>query len=34
MKIVIIGAGAVGGTLAEHLAREANDITLVDLDAQ
>ena len=34
MKIVIIGAGAVGGTLAEHLAREANDITLVDLDEQ
>lgn len=30
MKIVIIGAGQVGGTLAEHLASEANDITLVD----
>lgn len=30
MKIVIVGAGQVGGTLAEHLAREANDITLVD----
>ncbi len=32
MKIVIIGAGQVGGTLAEHLASEANDITLVDTD--
>lgn len=32
MKIVIIGAGQVGGTLAENLASEANDITLVDLD--
>jgi trk system potassium uptake protein len=34
MKIVIVGAGAVGGTLAEHLAREANDITLIDQDVQ
>ena len=32
MKIVIIGAGQVGGTLAEHLAGEANDISVVDLD--
>lgn len=32
MKIVILGAGQVGGTLAEHLAGEANDITVVDLD--
>ena len=30
MKIVIVGAGQVGGTLAEHLASEANDITVVD----
>jgi len=32
MKIVIVGAGQVGGTLAEHLASEANDITVVDMD--
>ncbi|WP_293373646.1 NAD-binding protein, partial [Nevskia sp.] len=30
MKIVILGAGQVGSTLAENLAREANDITVVD----
>ena len=34
MKIVIAGGGEVGGTLAEHLAREANDITVVDLDTK
>ena len=33
MKIIILGAGQVGGTLAEHLAREENDITVVDTDA-
>ena len=32
MKILILGAGQVGGTLAEHLANEAFDITLVDND--
>lgn len=32
MRIVILGAGQVGGTLARNLAREDNDITLVDLD--
>ncbi|WP_419420043.1 Trk system potassium transporter TrkA [Legionella sp. D16C41] len=32
MRIVILGAGQVGGTLARNLAREENDITLVDLD--
>ncbi|EIT71663.1 MULTISPECIES: Trk system potassium transporter TrkA [Hydrocarboniphaga] len=30
MKIIILGAGQVGGTLAENLARESNDITVVD----
>lgn len=30
MKIVILGAGQVGSTLATNLASEANDITLVD----
>ncbi len=30
MKIIILGAGQVGGTLAEHLASEANDITVID----
>ncbi|MBQ0713028.1 MAG: Trk system potassium transporter TrkA [Porticoccus sp.] len=34
MKIVIIGAGQVGGTLAEHLASESNDISVVDLDGR
>jgi trk system potassium uptake protein TrkA len=32
MKIIILGAGQVGGTLAEHLANENNDITVVDTD--
>jgi trk system potassium uptake protein TrkA len=32
MKIIILGAGQVGGTLAEHLATEGNDITVVDTD--
>jgi trk system potassium uptake protein TrkA len=30
MKILILGAGQVGGTLAEHLSNEQNDITLID----
>lgn len=30
MKIIILGAGQVGGTLAENLVGENNDITLVD----
>jgi trk system potassium uptake protein TrkA len=30
---VIVGAGQVGATLAENLARENNDITIVDIDA-
>lgn len=32
MKILILGAGQVGGTLAENLANENSDITLVDTD--
>ncbi|MBB71826.1 MAG: Trk system potassium transporter TrkA [Legionellales bacterium] len=32
MDIIILGAGQVGGTLAENLAREENDITVVDSD--
>lgn len=32
MKIIILGAGQVGGTLAENLANEANDITVIDVD--
>lgn len=32
MKIIILGAGQVGGSLAEHLANEANDITVIDTD--
>jgi trk system potassium uptake protein TrkA len=33
MKILILGANNVGSALAENLAKEANDITLVDADA-
>ena len=32
MKIIIIGAGQVGATLAENLANEDNDITVIDPD--
>jgi len=32
MKIIIIGAGQVGATLAENLAIEDNDITVIDPD--
>lgn len=32
MKIIILGAGRVGASLAQNLAGEANDITLVDSD--
>ncbi|MEH6501335.1 MAG: Trk system potassium transporter TrkA [Pseudoalteromonas distincta] len=34
MRIIILGAGQVGGTLAEHLAGEDNDITVVDKDSR
>ena len=34
MKIIILGAGQVGSTVAENLASEANDITIVDQDAE
>jgi trk system potassium uptake protein TrkA len=33
MKIIILGAGQVGGTLAGHLASEKNDIVLIDKDS-
>lgn len=33
MKIIILGAGQVGSSVSEVLAKEANDITVVDLDA-
>ena len=33
MKIVILGGGQVGGTLAENLVGEDNDITVVDTDS-
>lgn len=34
MKIIILGAGQVGGTLAVNLAGEDNDITVVDTNAK
>ena len=30
MKIIILGAGQVGASLAENLASESNDITVID----
>ncbi len=33
MKIIILGAGRVGTSVAENLVGEANDITIVDVDA-
>ncbi|MGP1932286.1 MAG: NAD-binding protein, partial [Arsenophonus sp. ET-DL12-MAG3] len=34
MKIIILGAGQVGGTLAENLVDEKNDITVVDTNTE
>ena len=34
MKIIIIGAGQVGGTLAENLVGEKNEITVVDANGE
>jgi trk system potassium uptake protein TrkA len=34
VKIVILGAGQVGSTVAHSLSREENDITIVDTDAR
>lgn len=34
MKIIILGAGQVGGTLAENLVGENNDITIVDTNSR
>jgi len=33
MKIIILGAGQVGSSVAEALASEANDITIIDNDS-
>ncbi len=33
MKIIILGAGQIGSSAAESLVSEANDITMVDVDA-
>ncbi len=34
MKIIILGAGQVGTSVAENLVNEANDITVVDIDGE
>ncbi|ALO33291.1 potassium transporter peripheral membrane component [Colwellia sp. MT41] len=34
MKIIIVGAGQVGGTLAENLVGENNEICIVDIDGE
>ena len=33
MKVVICGAGQVGTSIAQHLASENNDVTVIDQDA-
>ena len=33
MKIIILGAGEVGGNLAQNLTKEAGDITVIDTDS-
>ena len=33
MKVIVLGAGQVGSSVAESLVSEANDITVVDLNA-
>ncbi|KAA2213932.1 Trk system potassium transporter TrkA [Teichococcus oryzae] len=32
MRVIVCGAGQVGTTIARHLAREGNDVTVIDLD--
>ena len=34
MKIIILGAGQVGSSIAEHLSHENNDVTVVDTDTE
>jgi 2-dehydropantoate 2-reductase len=34
VSYVIVGAGAIGGTLGHHLARAGHDVTVVDADAE
>ena len=34
MKIIILGAGEVGGNLAQNLTKEASDITVVDISSE
>ena len=34
MKIIILGAGQVGASIAEHLSHENNDVTVVDTDME
>ncbi|WP_219416907.1 ketopantoate reductase family protein [Pseudonocardia nigra] len=34
MNYVIVGAGAIGGTLGHHLARAGHEVTVVDADAE
>ena len=33
MRVVICGAGQVGYSIASYLAREENDVTVIDWDA-
>ena len=34
MKIIIVGCGRFGQTLAEKLVADQNDVTVIDLDAE
>lgn len=32
MRVLIVGAGRIGSSLAQNLANEKNDVTVVDVD--
>ena len=34
MKILVLGAGQVGASIAEHLSKERNDVTVVDTNLE
>ena len=34
MKVIICGAGEVGKTIAEHLSKENNDVTVIDQEEE
>ena len=34
MRMIVVGAGPIGGIIGGRLARQGNDLTLVDIDEQ